>query len=69
MKMCNILAFFTDCDADQIERIFKQSGLYRPEKNDAYLKRTIDKAIGTLALRPTGNFGSKASGKKNNNAK
>ena len=70
--LMNILAYFTDCDADQMERIFKSSGLYRPQKQDGYYKTTINSAIGSLYQRPS--FGSnkpfgKAGGKKNNNSK
>lgn len=70
--LMNILAYFTDCDADQMERIFKNSGLYRPQKQDGYYKTTINSAIGSLYQRPS--FGSnkpfgKAGGKKNNNSK
>ena len=50
--LCNILAFFTDCNAEQMERIFKSSGLYREEKwNNGYGRRTIDNAISTLHKR------------------
>lgn len=43
LKMLNILAFFTNGDESQVERIFKQSGLYRPEKQ-RYLQHSIKKA-------------------------
>ncbi|MEG9430198.1 MAG: hypothetical protein VZQ61_04665 [Christensenellaceae bacterium] len=51
LKLLNILAFFTDCNAEQMEQIFKSSGLYRPEKKDKYLKLSIDTAISTLTVR------------------
>jgi len=44
---CNLLAFWTGRNPDQMERIFRQSGLYR-EKDDihpTYLRRTIQNAI------------------------
>lgn len=50
-KLLNILAFFTDCNKEQMESIFKSSGLYRPEKGDKYLTMSIDKAIQTLSGR------------------
>ena len=50
-KLLNILAFFTDCDAMQMERIFKDSALYRPEKGEQYVRRSINKAIDTLSTR------------------
>ncbi len=44
---CNMLAFWTGRDADQMERIFRQSGLYRDkcDKHPTYLAGTIQKAI------------------------
>lgn len=51
MIMLNILAFFTDRNAFQMESIFKSSGLYRPEKGANYLKISIDKAIQTLQIQ------------------
>lgn len=50
-KMMNMLAFFTDCDTAQMERIFKSSGLYRPEKGQPYVTRSIEKACSTLTTR------------------
>lgn len=49
--LLNMLAFFTDCNAAQMERIFKSSGLYRPEKGEPYLNRSINKACSTLTAR------------------
>ncbi|MDE7107278.1 MAG: ssDNA-binding domain-containing protein, partial [Clostridiales bacterium] len=43
-KLCNMLAFFSGGDAAQVERCFRASGLYRPEKGDAYVRRTAEKA-------------------------
>ena len=43
--LCRILAYFTDCDAAQIDRLFRQSGLYRPKWDNGYGKHTIAKAI------------------------
>ena len=52
-KLCNMLAFFSGGDAAQVERCFRSSGLYRPEKGDAYVKRTAEKACSTLTKRYT----------------
>lgn len=49
--LLNMLAFFTDCNAAQMARIFKSSGLYRPEKGEPYLNRSISKACSTLTAR------------------
>jgi len=47
LAFCNLLAFWTGCNHDQMERIFRQSGLYREkdDKHPTYLKDTIQKAI------------------------
>lgn len=50
-KLLNMLAFFTDCDESQMERIFRSSGLYREEKGEAYLRRSVSKACATLQTR------------------
>lgn len=52
LSLLNTLAFFTDCDPVQMERIFRSSGLYR-EGKDAYLKHSINRSIETLKQRPT----------------
>lgn len=46
LALCNILAFWTDCRPDQIDRIFRSSGMYREkwERQD-YREETIGKAI------------------------
>lgn len=46
LSLCMILAFWTDCDADQMDRIFRSSGLYR-EKWDRqdYRETTIQTAV------------------------
>src|SRR5207302_6396794 len=50
--LCNLLAFWTGKDAIRIDRLFKQSGLYRAEKWDrnarageTYGQGTIERAI------------------------
>jgi primase-polymerase (primpol)-like protein len=44
--LCNILAFYTACDAARLERLFRESGLMREKWNrEDYRERTIDKAI------------------------
>ena len=50
-KLCNMLAFFSGGDAAQVERCFRSSGLYRPQKGDAYARRTAEKACSTLTRR------------------
>lgn len=46
LSLCLILAFWTDCDADQIDRIFRSSGLYRDKwDRDDYRNTTIQSAI------------------------
>lgn len=50
-KLLNMLAFFTDCDAGQMERIFESSNLYRPEKGKQYVELSVNKAISTLHTR------------------
>ena len=45
MTFMNDLAYWSGKKADQMERIFRSSGLYREEKGDSYLRITIDKAI------------------------
>lgn len=49
--LLNMLAFFTDCDTSQMERIFKSSALYRPEKGEQYVQRSVGKACTTLQTR------------------
>lgn len=46
LSLCNYLAFWTDCNPDQMDRIFRSSGLYR-EKWDRrdYREETIGLAI------------------------
>lgn len=48
--LCNLLAFWTGRNADQTDRLFRMSGLYRPKWNerhgkDTYGNLTIGKAI------------------------
>ena len=50
-KLLNLLAFFSECNASQMDSVFRSSGLYRPEKGDKYLERSIEKAIATLRTR------------------
>lgn len=46
LALCSMLAFWTDCDADQIDRIFRMSGLYRDKwERNKYRDWTINKAI------------------------
>lgn len=66
-RLLNILAFFTDCDAMQMERIFKDSNLYRPEKGESYVRHSVNKAIGTLTTRMSERALNGGSNKKGNN--
>ncbi|MCM1404732.1 MAG: hypothetical protein NC133_04530, partial [Prevotella sp.] len=50
-KLMNILAYFTDANTAQMQSIFKQSKLYRPDKGDAYVERTAKYAANTLNQR------------------
>ncbi|MEZ4870419.1 MAG: phage/plasmid primase, P4 family [Caldilineaceae bacterium] len=44
--LCNHLAFWAGCDPDRMDRLFRQSGLYREKWERAdYRERTISKAI------------------------
>lgn len=61
--LLNMLAFFTDCDPAQMERIFKSSGLYRPEKGEPYLNRSINKACSTLTARMNAPQGGQSRGR------
>ena len=46
IAMCNILAFWCDCNPDQMDRIFRSSGLYRDKWDRAdYRNRTLETAI------------------------
>lgn len=47
--LINIVAFFTpNQDRNQIQRIFEHSGLYRPQKGEKYVDRTIDAVLSKL---------------------
>ena len=48
LKLCNMLAFFSGGDVTQVEQCFKSSGLYRPQKGEAYVRRTAEKACSSL---------------------
>jgi putative DNA primase/helicase len=65
LALCNELAYFTNCDADRIDRLFRQSGLYRDkwgERQD-YRDRTINKAIaGTAGNYDPANYRSNGRG-------
>lgn len=51
LALCNELAFWTNCDRNQMDQVFRLSGLYRPKWDEArgiektYGSMTIDKAI------------------------
>ena len=44
-RLMSMLAFATGNNAAQMQRIFESSGLYRPDKGDKYVVRTVDAAI------------------------
>ncbi len=50
-KLMCILSFFSEGNAEQIERIFRASGLFRPEKSDNYIKTSIKAAIANTPNR------------------
>lgn len=54
-KLLNILAFFTNGNTAQMERIFRDSKLYRADKGDKYLDISIRKAVSTLVFTPNDN--------------
>ena len=46
LALCSILAFWSDCDPDQMDSIFRSSGLFRKKWERAdYRNKTINKAI------------------------
>ena len=49
----NRLAFWCNGDKEQMLRIFATSGLYRPEKSDAYYEGTAIKAVRDTISRYT----------------
>lgn len=50
--LCNILAYWTDASVSTIDRLFRQSGLYRQKwEREDYRQRTLDEAIRIWALR------------------
>ena len=55
LKLCYFLAYFTGKDKDRIDRLFRQSALYRPKwDREDYRTNTISKAIelsGTLSSK------------------
>ena len=40
LRLMGILAYFTNSNTNQMETIFKQSKLYRPDKGNSYVERT-----------------------------
>ncbi|MGN0764853.1 MAG: zincin-like metallopeptidase domain-containing protein [Christensenellales bacterium] len=62
-KLMSILAFFTDGNAGQMRSIFMSSSLYRADKGEKYLDRTVEYAISTLKTRPS-NLGKVSKAKK-----
>jgi len=48
LSLCNILAYWCDCDLAMMDRIFRASGLYREKWNrDDYRNKTLQTAIGS----------------------
>lgn len=50
LALCNLLAFWTDGDADRIDRLFRQSGLMRPKWNHLHGERTYGAATIAKAI-------------------
>ena len=65
MRICNILAFYTNCDKDQMDRLFRRSALMRdkwdkvhdPAGQRTYGQMTIDKAVSSCTSVYTGKTG------------
>ncbi|MBV9688464.1 MAG: hypothetical protein JO202_02015 [Ktedonobacteraceae bacterium] len=49
LALCNLLAFWTGKDAPRIDRLFRRSALYRPEKWDRPARRGESYGQGTIA--------------------
>lgn len=50
LRLCQILAFWTDCDHHQIDYIFRLSGLYREKWNrQDYREETIERACSSVS--------------------
>jgi len=51
LALCEILSFWTNGNSEQILRLFRESGLYRPkwENSETYRNATISKASTSLA--------------------
>ena len=58
LALCRLLAFYTNCDAGEIDRLFRESGLYRPKWDQphfaggkTYGKATVEKAVSSADER------------------
>ena len=66
LALCSLLAFWTGNDADRIDRLFRQSGLFRPKWDSrrgeagTYGSMTIDKAIASCRDTYSGRGGVRA---------
>lgn len=63
--LCRALAFWTGCDADRMDRMFRESALYRAKwERDDYRSKTIARAIAgtTETYRPSRNLAAASSG-------
>ncbi len=49
LALCNLLAFWTGGDARQVDRLFRRSGLYRPQKWDRAARTGETYGQGTIA--------------------
>jgi putative DNA primase/helicase len=54
LALCHVLAFWTNKDASQIDRLFRRSGLYRPDKWDRPARSGETYGKGTIARAITG---------------
>lgn len=59
MAFCNLLAFWTGCNADQMDRIFRRSGLMRPKWDEQHGSRTYGEITVQRAINDSQNFKTK----------
>ena len=64
IALCGLLAFWTDCDAERMDRLFRRSGLRRPKwdekhfaNGETYGEHTIETAIGNSTATYGGDSG------------
>jgi putative DNA primase/helicase len=52
LALCGMLAFWTNYDAERVDRLFRQSGLYRAKWNGSYRSATLNKAVSSTVREP-----------------